>query len=53
MASIEKTSVCPSCDQPVEREKTSAYPFCSERCRLVDLSKWLDGDYTIPEEPTI
>ena len=23
------------------------YPFCSERCKLVDLGKWLRGDYFI------
>jgi uncharacterized protein len=26
-------------------------PFCSERCKLQDLSRWLDGDYRIPDEP--
>jgi endogenous inhibitor of DNA gyrase (YacG/DUF329 family) len=26
-------------------------PFCSERCRLADLWKWLHGDYRIPGEP--
>jgi endogenous inhibitor of DNA gyrase (YacG/DUF329 family) len=23
-------------------------PFCSERCRLIDIGKWADGDYRIP-----
>jgi endogenous inhibitor of DNA gyrase (YacG/DUF329 family) len=23
-------------------------PFCSERCRLLDLAKWVDGDYRVP-----
>jgi endogenous inhibitor of DNA gyrase (YacG/DUF329 family) len=30
-------------------------PFCSERCKLVDLGRWLKGDYRIPGpaiEPT-
>jgi endogenous inhibitor of DNA gyrase (YacG/DUF329 family) len=26
-------------------------PFCSERCKLLDLAKWVDGAYRIPEEP--
>jgi uncharacterized protein len=26
-------------------------PFCSERCKLLDLAKWADGDYRIPGEP--
>jgi endogenous inhibitor of DNA gyrase (YacG/DUF329 family) len=28
-----------------------AAPFCSERCRLVDLGRWLGEDYRIPAEP--
>jgi endogenous inhibitor of DNA gyrase (YacG/DUF329 family) len=27
------------------------FPFCSERCRLLDLGAWLDGRYTLPAEP--
>jgi uncharacterized protein len=26
-------------------------PFCSERCRLLDLARWVDGDYRVPGEP--
>jgi endogenous inhibitor of DNA gyrase (YacG/DUF329 family) len=26
-------------------------PFCSERCKLLDLSRWLDGAYRVPAEP--
>ncbi len=49
MAEIQTT--CPACsrvhavDDSVPFPKT--YPFCSERCSLVDLSKWLDGSYAI------
>jgi endogenous inhibitor of DNA gyrase (YacG/DUF329 family) len=24
------------------------FPFCSDRCRLIDLGRWIDGAYTIP-----
>jgi len=24
------------------------YPFCGERCKLIDLGRWLDGKYQIP-----
>jgi endogenous inhibitor of DNA gyrase (YacG/DUF329 family) len=24
-------------------------PFCGERCKLLDLAKWVDGDYRIPD----
>jgi hypothetical protein len=26
----------------------SSFPFCSERCKLIDLGRWLDGKYRIP-----
>ena len=26
-------------------------PFCSERCKLVDLARWADGTYRLPGEP--
>jgi len=39
---------CPTCKRVVEREGNGHFPFCSERCRLVDLGKWLDGDYAVP-----
>jgi endogenous inhibitor of DNA gyrase (YacG/DUF329 family) len=25
-----------------------SFPFCSERCRLIDLGRWVDGQYAIP-----
>ena len=52
MASTEKTKFCPTCQGLVPpRSEAVAYPFCSERCQLADLGKWLDGDYAIPAEP--
>jgi endogenous inhibitor of DNA gyrase (YacG/DUF329 family) len=30
----------------------SLFPFCSERCKLIDLGRWLDGNYQIPVEIT-
>jgi len=27
-------------------------PFCSERCRMADLGRWLGGDYRIAGDPT-
>jgi endogenous inhibitor of DNA gyrase (YacG/DUF329 family) len=26
-------------------------PFCSERCKLQDLARWIDGTYRVPAEP--
>jgi len=37
---------CPSCKKLVKR-KDPDFPFCSERCRLIDLGKWASGQYVI------
>ena len=42
---------CPLCKRPVVKDGNKAYPFCSERCQLIDLGKWLDEEYHIPAEP--
>lgn len=43
---------CPICGRPAEqdRAKNPDRPFCSERCRMVDLSRWLDESYAVPGE---
>ncbi len=42
---LRKARACPICDKPSVR---SLYPFCSERCRQIDLNRWLTGAYAIP-----
>ena len=42
---------CPHCDHEVAWPDTKTYPFCSERCRLIDLGVWASGDYRVPGEP--
>ena len=45
------TRRCPTCGKPsAPRSTNPAAPFCSARCRLLDLGKWLGGDYRIPGE---
>jgi endogenous inhibitor of DNA gyrase (YacG/DUF329 family) len=39
---------CPQCKKQVAWADNPFRPFCSERCRLVDLGAWLDEKYTIP-----
>jgi endogenous inhibitor of DNA gyrase (YacG/DUF329 family) len=41
---------CPICKTPVadDANRPKTYPFCSERCKLIDLGRWLDGKYQIP-----
>jgi endogenous inhibitor of DNA gyrase (YacG/DUF329 family) len=36
---------CPECGKPSARE---TYPFCSERCKNIDLNRWLSGSYVLP-----
>ena len=36
---------CPICGKPAT---AASSPFCSERCRDVDLNRWLSNSYTIP-----
>jgi endogenous inhibitor of DNA gyrase (YacG/DUF329 family) len=39
---------CPQCNQSIEY---NAYrPFCSERCRMIDLGQWANEGYKIPVE---
>ena len=40
---------CPHCGKPVEWNAASPYrPFCSERCRLIDLGAWASETYRVP-----
>src|ERR671939_133293 len=41
---------CPHCTRQVTWPDTPTYPFCSERCRLIDLGLWASGEYRIPGE---
>lgn len=42
---------CPYCGQPVPWGPESRHrPFCSERCKLIDLGQWATEQYRIPNE---
>jgi endogenous inhibitor of DNA gyrase (YacG/DUF329 family) len=47
---------CPNCKKVIGRalgeqsREEKFYPFCSERCKLVDLGRWIDGKYRIITE---
>lgn len=45
---------CPICKKPVNEPRADSpagtFPFCSDRCKLIDLGRWLDGKYQIPVE---
>jgi endogenous inhibitor of DNA gyrase (YacG/DUF329 family) len=40
------TSLCPTCRKPAAPTNED-FPFCSDRCRLIDLGKWASGGYVI------
>ncbi len=42
---------CPHCRKKAPWERNPYRPFCSERCRLLDLGQWASGSYRIPGQP--
>jgi endogenous inhibitor of DNA gyrase (YacG/DUF329 family) len=48
---------CPVCHKIViasskeESEEAKFFPFCSRRCKFIDLGAWLDADYKIVSSP--
>ena len=42
---LRSKRACPECGKPSARD---TYPFCSVRCKEVDLNRWLSGSYVIP-----
>jgi uncharacterized protein len=42
---------CPTCRRELDWEAAPFRPFCSERCRLIDLGAWLTEQRAIPGEP--
>ncbi len=45
------TQRCPSCEKLFLSAQSSARPFCSERCRQIDLGLWLEERHGVPVEP--
>jgi uncharacterized protein len=45
-------AICPTCRGVAYKDGASRlFPFCSERCQLIDLGRWISEDYKIPGEP--
>jgi len=45
---IKSEIKCPQCSTPVSWRGNPHRPFCSERCRVIDLGHWADETYRIP-----
>ena len=44
---------CPSCRREVPpRKENRAFPFCSARCKAIDLGRWFTGAYVVPGKTT-
>ncbi len=51
MTDTIKIVACPTCKQPVEWRPENAFrPFCSKRCKLIDLGEWASEGYRVPAE---
>ena len=45
---------CPVCDRTMDRQGPKEWPdwpFCSPRCKLIDLGRWLGEAYRVPSTP--
>ncbi|MBN1851076.1 MAG: DNA gyrase inhibitor YacG [Pirellulales bacterium] len=42
------SSICPTCGRAFDPDNAPSMPFCCERCRLIDLGRWLAEEYTVP-----
>jgi endogenous inhibitor of DNA gyrase (YacG/DUF329 family) len=42
---------CPLCHRPTVWVDNDNRPFCSERCRLIDLGAWIEERYRVPDDP--
>ncbi|MCH9698922.1 MAG: DNA gyrase inhibitor YacG [Gammaproteobacteria bacterium] len=52
--SKEKTVNCPTCNKLLEWSSSEPYrPFCSQRCKLIDLGDWASEGHRIAGEPDI
>ncbi|MBY4676588.1 DNA gyrase inhibitor YacG [Marinobacterium arenosum] len=50
---MSRTVKCPHCGKPaLFNPENKARPFCSERCRLIDLGEWASEGYKIPAKST-
>jgi len=50
-SSKARTVVCPGCGTSLAWSRDNPHrPFCSERCKLIDLGQWATGAYRIPQQ---
>lgn len=47
---MPKNVTCPTCRKSTPYENNPHRPFCSKRCRMMDLGAWADESYRVPVE---
>jgi len=51
-AKTARIAPCPNCGKPSKATPENPWrPFCSERCKLIDLGEWVNEQHRIPGEP--
>ncbi len=51
MAAKLRSAPCPRCSKPASLDAANSWrPFCSERCKMIDLGKWAAEEYAIPAQ---
>jgi len=43
----EREMKCPICGEPTTWKDNPERPFCSERCRIIDLGRWASEEYSV------
>jgi endogenous inhibitor of DNA gyrase (YacG/DUF329 family) len=52
MSTDKKNIPCPQCGKKANWTSENTFrPFCSERCKMVDLGEWADEKYRVPGDP--
>ncbi|WAU73211.1 DNA gyrase inhibitor YacG [Acinetobacter sp. TR11] len=49
---MPRTFPCPRCGEASTWEANEFRPFCSERCKLIDLGAWASDEYKLPTQDT-
>ncbi len=39
---------CPICAKAIDKDNKEFRPFCSDRCKTIDLGRWLSASYSVP-----
>jgi uncharacterized protein len=51
LSTLNSQMRCPVCQREFKAAQSAVVPFCSERCRTIDLGRWLDEGYSLPVVP--